>query len=205
MDHDAFDRLTRLLGMAGSRRAALAALLGGGALGAAESVLGKGRGKKKDTNKHKKRKEPAKKRGKPRRANQAQPTPPDPPETDEIAAEATCSSPGPSSNLNNCNFTGQDLDLVDLSSSSMKSTRFNNASLCGADLSSSTLTNAEFNGANLTKADLGSSSCRGLKTNAATRFCRTRLCSGAIDNSDCPVGVEPCCQERDCRRGRASL
>lgn len=47
MDHDAFDRLTRLLGTAGSRRAALTALLGSGALGPAGTVLDKGEGKKK--------------------------------------------------------------------------------------------------------------------------------------------------------------
>lgn len=79
----------------------------------------------------------------------------------------------------------------------MRNTRLTNASRCGANLSSSTLTNADLRGANLTEANLGSSACRGRVTNAATRFCRTRLCSGAIDNSDCPTGVDPCCQDGD--------
>lgn len=80
----------------------------------------------------------------------------------------------------------------------LKNARFNNASLGGANLSGSTLTNAQFSGANLTKANLGSSACRGLVTNDATRFRRTRLCNGSIDNSDCPAGVEPCCQDGEC-------
>jgi hypothetical protein len=190
MDHDAFDRLTRLLGTPGSRRAALGALLGSSVLGAAESAFAKKRGKGKDKQRGKAHKQRDKKRG-----AAAKPQTPD---DGAVAIEATCGSPGPSSNLNGCNFSGDDMDGVDLSSSSMKNTNFNGARLCGADLSSSTLTNADFRNANLTRADLHSSGCNGIKTNAATRFCQTIMCNGSVNNSDCPTGAAVCCATGDC-------
>jgi hypothetical protein len=190
MDHESFDRIVRLLGQPGSRRAALGALLGTGALGAVEGALGKGKGKDKAKNGC------GKDRDKNHRAKQKNQAPPA--DDGAVAIEATCGSPGPSSNLNGCNFSGDDLDGFDLSGSNMKNTNFNGASLCGADLSSSTLTNADFRNANLTKADLHSSGCKGIKFNAATRFCQTKTCNGAIDNSDCPGGAAVCCATDDC-------
>lgn len=198
MDHEAFDRIARVLGAAGSRRAALSALLGGGALGAVGNALSKKKNTHRDNGNHrdKNRAKRKKKQGKKRQSNspQAQPAP----EDIAVAAEATCGNPGPSSNLNNCNFAGDDLDGFDLSGSNMKNTTFNGASLCGAKLHDSTLTNADFRNANLTKADLHSSGCNGVKTNAATRFCNTIMCNGNVNNSDCPSGVNACCEVDDC-------
>jgi hypothetical protein len=221
VDYDSFDRCIRLLGAPGSRRAALSALLAG-ALGAAavgagakgkhgngsrRQQAGKGRGRKREKRRDKVT------------TRQAEPAAAEAPV--EISAEAAdCSSVGPSSNLNGCNFnnadfTGDDLSSstmvgtvfrdatlvgTDFSSSNMKLADFRRANVCGANLRSSTLKNADFRNADLTRADLRSSACGGLRTNAGTTFCGTRMCTGAVRNDDCP-GTDPgsvCCQADDC-------
>jgi hypothetical protein len=191
MDHESFDRLVRLLGRAGSRRAALGALLGASSLGVLGEALGKGKGKG--------RKDRGKSRNKDRGKTDRKAAPAAPPDG-AVAVEATCGSPGPSSNLSGCNFNGRNLAGVDLSSSNMKNARFNGANLCGADLSSSTLTNVDFRNANLTKADLHSSGCNGIQTNAGTTFCQTIMCNGTVRSDDCP-GAAPntvCCAAANC-------
>jgi hypothetical protein len=193
MDHEAFDTITRLLGRAGSRRAALGALLGAGALGVAEARAAKNR-------KH--RRTGKKSRG--------------------VSAQAICPPPDHGVNRANCDYTGEDFsgqalhssiykntifrnaELVetDLSSSNLRAANFRGANLCGADLSSSTLTSADFRGfaapnrqTNLTLADLHSSACGGLLTNGRTFICGTTWCDGTIRNDSCPGGVpsDLCC------------
>jgi hypothetical protein len=214
MDHEVFDRLTRVAGVAGTRRAALGALLGGGlagALGAADAAKNGRR-----------RKRAGGKQGK---------------AAARVTAEATCASPGPSANLNGCNFAGEDFSGDDLSSSGMVGTIFRNAelvgtnlsssnmrganfrgaNLCGADLSSSVLRNADFRGfaatgraTNLTAADLRSSGgCGSILTNTRTIFCQTTMCDGSVRNDDCgspeveecPLVVASCQSAADCRPG----
>jgi hypothetical protein len=200
MDHGSFDRLARLLGAAGTRRAALTALLSGGIAGA--STAATAGSKRQKPGKHHSR---------------------------TVAAQAAdCSSLGHGANVSNCEYSGEDhsgedlsssimvgtnfnnADLIDtdLSSSNMRGARFRGADLCGADLSSSTLRNADMRGfafpgrqTNLTRADLHSSGCTGLQTNSRTVFCRTILCDGSISDANCPIGVDPndvCCTDDDC-------
>ncbi len=213
MDHGSFDRLARLLGSAGSRRAAIGALLGTGLTG----TLGAAEAAKKDRNK--KRRAGRKDRG------QAQ-----------VSAQAAdCLNPGPSSNMNGCNYEGEDFsgqnlssssmvgtifrnaDLLgtDLSSSNMRGANFRGANLCGADLSSSTLRNTDFRGfaigqgsgrqTNLAFADLSSSACGGILTNNRTFICGTTWCDGTVRNDSCPGGVpsDLCCTP--CGAGEACV
>jgi hypothetical protein len=170
MDNETFDRFVRLMGREGTRRAAVAALLGGGALGAVDTVLGKNT-KKRNANKNSNKN---KNRRKNKAKNQQAPA------GGEVGPEAvpSCFSPGPSSNMKGCDFSDQNL--------------------CGFNLSSSNLNNANFEGTNLVRANLRSSSCRGTKFNGATVFCQTRMCDGNINNSDCVAGVTPCCGGGDC-------
>jgi uncharacterized protein YjbI with pentapeptide repeats len=210
MDHGSFDKLARLLGAAGSRRAALGALLGTGLAGA---IAGAEAAKKDRT---KKRRNGKKGRNK-----------------SQVSAQAAdCLSPGHGSNISGCdytnaNFSGQDLsssrmvgtifrnaELVetDLSSSNAKDANFRGANLCGADLSSSTLRNADFRGfappgrqTNLAFADLSSSACGGLLTNNRTFICGTTWCDGTIRNDSCTGGVpgDLCCTP--CGAGEACI
>jgi hypothetical protein len=204
MDREAFDGLTRLLATSPNRRAALGALLGAGLAGA----LGIADAKKDHARKRKD--------GKNARGGVG------------LRAEAVdCTSPGPGSNVNNCNFNGDDLSGDDLSGSTMVGTRFNNATLVETDLSSSNMKDATFRGADLTcanlrsstlknadfrgpagmdltdltGANLSSSACGGIRFDDKTHFCRTRMCNGSFNDADCPGGVAPegfCCADGDC-------
>ena len=186
MDHGSFDRLARLLGAAGTRRAALGALLGAGALGVSGAV---------DARNKKKRRSGKKGKG-------------------GVSAQAVCPPPSNGVNRSNCDYTGEDFsgelihssiykntifrnaNLVetDLSSSNVRGANFRGANLCGADLSSSTLRDADFRGfnpamggrvTNLTNADLHSSGCAGILTNQFTIFCNTIGCDGEVINPGC--------------------
>lgn len=174
MDHESFDRLARLLGSGGSRRAALGAVAGASVLGASGITNAKPRKRKQRS-------------GRDRVNMQA----------------ADCFSPGPGSNMNGCDFSGTSLRAMDLSGSTMVGTKFNQADLCGADLSSSQLRNAQFNGAFLFRADLSGSGCRGVQFDADTVFCLTKTCNGAIRNDDCLERdvSSLCCTDADCPAG----
>lgn len=194
MDHGSFDRIARLLASAGSRRAALGALLGAGALGVSEATAARSKKKRRTGKKGK----------------------------DGVSAQAVCAPPSNGVNRSNCDYSGQDFsgqaihssiykntifrnaDLIetDLSSSNMRGANFRGANLCGADLSSSTLRDADFRGfafpgreTNLALADLHSSACGGLLTNGRTFICGTTWCDGTIRNDDCPGGLpsDLCC------------
>jgi hypothetical protein len=187
MDHEVFDRLTRVLGTLGSRRGTLGALLGAGlagSTGVAEAAKkGKSKNRKKDRQKH--------------RAQAPAVAAP------AVEAEAVvCEPPRHSANLSGCNYNNRDLSGADLSSSRMVGTSFRGTNLCGADLSSSQLKNADFRGTaanvtNLTGADLHSSGCSGILTNNRTIFCNTIGCDGDIINPDC----DGCCSTADCTGG----
>ena len=205
MDHGSFDRFTRLLGSAGSRRAALGALFGTGLAGtlAAAEAAKKGGNKKRNRGN-------GKSKAKAKNAGAA----------DVTAQAADCSSPGPSSNMNGCNYDDAEFSGKNLSSSKMVGTRFRNANLSGANLSSSnmkdadfrgadlscanlrssTLTNADFRGSasdptNLFGADLRSSGCAGIQFNSFTRFCGTRMCNGTTRNDNCGMLEPPLCRQ----------
>ena len=199
MDQRAFDRLARVLGATGSRRAALATLLGsalGGSLTAAAAKKHAHRGK-----------------GRERRIDKGR-----------VHAQANCANPGPGQNLDGCFFFRQNLAGVDLHGSSLRGTNFAEANLagadlhgsnargaiffkanlCGAKLHSSVLRNANFSGANLTDTDLHSSSCAGADFYGAV-ICRTIRCNGTIDNPNCTsccgCDSDECCVEGTCQAG----
>ena len=183
MDLDAFDRFTRVLASDSSRRSVIGVLLGGSLAGAAGVA---------DARKNNRK---AKARKKNRRARTV------------FIEAADCLNPGPSSNMNGCNFTNDDFVGADLSSSSMRGTRFRGANLTCADLSSSQLKDADFRGfalpgnaTNLTLADLSSSGCIGTRFNDRTLFCGTIGCDGTVRNDDCPGGppAGACCAAADC-------
>ncbi|MGH8010381.1 MAG: pentapeptide repeat-containing protein, partial [Candidatus Binatia bacterium] len=190
MDHESFDRIARLFGRAGSRRAALGTLFGTGLAG----TLGIASAKKKDKDKDKKKERKRKKsRG----------------GADVTAQAADCLSPGPSSNMNGCDFNNEDFAGIDLSSSSMRGTTFRGTDLMCADLSSSQLKNADFRGfafpgnpTILFGTDLHSSGCAGIQFNSNTLFCGTITCNGSIRNDDCPpqfAGGQVCLQpQQEC-------
>jgi hypothetical protein len=194
MDADRFDAIARRLGAQSTRRSALGGLIGAGLTGAATTIgAGKNRSGKK---------------GQKRRDKRRRPRP-----------QGKCANPGPSRNLNGCDFAGKDFsgqnlsgseindasfnnaELVgaDLSDSSMRRTSFRGANLCRATLTSASLNKADFRGAdgsqgrptNLTLADLRSATCGGVQFDANTIFCGTRMCNGVIRNDDCPAGVDP--------------
>jgi hypothetical protein len=199
MDRTTFDALTRLFAGSVSRRAALAALLGG-ALG---NSLTTARNKKR-------------RKGKAKRRKQAGP----------VTTQAVdCLSLGHGVNVSGCNYTGEDHSGEDLSSSVMVGTIFTNATLVGTDFSSSTLRNARFNGVKLCGADLRSSTVRGADFSGAdltfvsfkssggcgtatftagTTFCGTVMCGGNIRNDDCPGGPPAgfCCSDAQCPVGQ---
>jgi hypothetical protein len=190
MDHGSFDRIARLLGAAGSRRAALGTLFGTGLTG----TLGAAAAAKKH-----------RKKGKSQVSAQALPD---------------CLNPGVGSNISGCNYQNEDFSGDNISSSRMVATNFRNAelvetnlsssnakdaifrdaNLCGANLRSSTLRGANFQGANLAFANLSSSACAGATFTASTFWCGTRDCNGNLRNDDCPGGDTGgvCCSDAEC-------
>jgi uncharacterized protein YjbI with pentapeptide repeats len=186
MDHGAFDRLARLLGAAGSRRAALGALLGTGFAGRLSAPEAAQKNRNRNGNKNRKNG----KKGKAQVSAQAAPD---------------CASPGVGSNISGCPYQNQDFSGDNISSSRMVDTNFRNAELSSsnakgaifreanlacANLSSSQLRNADFRGSagnptNLFGANLASSGCAGIQFNQFTLFCGTRTCNGTLRNDDC--------------------
>lgn len=182
MDHHGFDQLTRLLGRAGTRRAALGTLLGAGALGV-RAV---------DANRHDLK---SGKRRRRRVASQAA-APRDP-----LAGLRDCPNPGPGQNLSKCNFVDQDLRGTNLRGANLSGAVFANANLCSADLRGANLSRTDFSFAVLTRADL-----RGTNLSTATfdhaALCRTRMPNGTLDDSHCPRDDgDICCSDADCDAG----
>jgi hypothetical protein len=126
MDHEAFDRIARVIGARGTRREALGALLAGSLLGAG----GDAEGRRKQRS-----------RGSDRIAAQA---------------ASGCANPKPGQNLSHCSFLGQDLRAVNLRGANLSGADFTGADLCGADLRATNLQRTDFMGTNLTRVDLRS-------------------------------------------------
>ncbi|MFN8593788.1 MAG: pentapeptide repeat-containing protein [Thermomicrobiales bacterium] len=187
MDHGSFDRLTRILGGVGSRRAALGALVAGGMAGTGREVA-------------------AKKRRSAKGSVTAQATC----DTPESGANlSNCDFTGADfanddlhgSSMRATIFKDADLREADLHGSNAKGANFRGANLCKTRLYSSTLASADFSGANLRGADLHSSGCTGIVFNGPTKFCNTVLCDGTVDDSDCakdPLGQGLCCFDSEC-------
>src|SRR5688500_6680084 len=98
MDHQEFDQLTRLLGQAGTRRAALGTLLGAGALGV-RAVDAK---RRRVTSQAAARRNPLK-------------------------GLRDCPNPGPGQNLSKCNFVDTDLRGANLRGANLSGALFANA------------------------------------------------------------------------------
>jgi hypothetical protein len=169
MDHEAFDRITRLFGVTGTRRTALAALLSAGLLG----VTGKADAK-------------TKRRQKERLSAQAQPRP------------QRCSDPGPGQNLSKCDFTRADLRGRSLRGANLSRAKLVGAELCGVDLRGANLDKTDFTGAHLTRVDFrGTNLSRAILTDA--HFCQTTRPNGKLDHTHCPPeGDDVCCGDDEC-------
>lgn len=186
MDHQSFDRLARVLGESGTRRSALAALVGVGAASAVGLTAGKQKGKRR------------KGRGVSAQAVDCS-------SLGHGANVSGCNFAGDdlsgldlsSSRMVGTNFNRADLEDAILSASNLRDARFRGANLVGADLSSSNLRDADFRGfpdsgpnagpvTDLTNADLHSSSgCGSIQTNGRTIICNTIWCDGTIRNDNC--------------------
>jgi hypothetical protein len=205
MDRDRFDALTRLLGSAGSRRAALGAALGatlgGSALGAQA---------KKGKSKKKKNKKKA-------------------PQT--CFGTLLCEFPSDGLDFENCDLSGTDIDScdgcnfrrADLSETDLSkgaapgSGRFQGVSFRNANLSGANLEEADVSGASFRDACLSGANFFGANTDGAdfrgAIFCGTILTDGTVDDSGCddrndcclPVQgecTEGCVKDVDCPEGQ---
>jgi uncharacterized protein YjbI with pentapeptide repeats len=184
VDPTAFDRLTRVLAAASSRRGALTALLG--ALGAAHlsepdasARRRKSRRKGHQRDKGKQRKRRARKRK--RKTGAGAPA-------GQCCDRQRCAS-GSGKNLQRCCFDDRDLTTRN----------FEGANLSGANFARADLTAANFAGANLDEACFVDANATGTRFGNANRgkaiFCRTETASG-FDNSGCDRGT-PCCPTCD--------
>lgn len=180
MESGRFDALVRRVGVAVTRRGALAALLAGAiAFLRSESSLPdtvtaarrKRRGQGRDERR-------ARKRGKSRKPQARA-------EAVSCCSRGTC-TPGKGKNLSKCCYQGQNL----------VGKNFQGANLGSANFAGATLTGANLHAANLDKACLADATLTGAKINASTNmgtaiFCRTQTDSGE-NNSGCDRGT-PCC------------
>jgi hypothetical protein len=195
MDRDRFDALTRLLGRAGSRRAALGAVLGATVGGSALVTQAK-----KGKNKKKKNKKKA-------------------PQT--CFGTLVCEFPSDGLDFENCdlfgtviptcdgcNFRRADLGNTDLSEGSFQGVSFRNANLSGANLEDADVSGASFRDACLSGANLEDANTDGADFRGAI-FCGTILSDGSVDDSGCddtnncclPPQSEcggPCIKDDDC-------
>lgn len=177
MDHDSFDRVTRLLGAAGTRRGAFGALLLTAAgFGTGEAV--------------------AKRRRKPRKQRVA---------AAALPGLRSCANPGPGQNLSKCDFTHANLRGANLRGANLSGAHFGAADLCGADLRGSNVHKTDFTVANLTRVDFRGTSLATAKLDAAI-FCQTRRPNGTLDNNGCPLDGDICCgdecgEDAICHRG----
>jgi hypothetical protein len=174
MDYEAFDRWTRMLGVLGTRRTALGALLSVGALRPGSSR--------------------AKSRPRRRKTHRL--------ETQAQSGLRDCPVPGPGQNLSKCDFTGRDLRGANLRGANLSGADFERANLCGANLRGANLFKVDFKDANLTRADLRGTNLSTANLTGAI-FCETRRPNGALDNSTClQHGSGPCCEDSQCSGSR---
>jgi hypothetical protein len=164
MDHQRFDRMARLIGTTGSRRALLGALLGAAALapgGAAPAAKRRRRG-----------------RGGRLRGQQAAPG---------CYAGSPC-VPGSGANLVGCDFSHSDL----VTGEDLSGANLSGASLRGADATGANLRKANLGRACLVDADLSGAALDGTTNLKGAVFCRTRLPNGKVNNTGCRKGTRCC-------------
>jgi hypothetical protein len=173
MDHEAFDRLIRALGVPGTRRSALAALLGTGVAGSASiaeaAKKGKGKGKKRKRDRKKARKQ-----------------------THAAAVPRNCFTNdkcpiGKQKNAHDCNFEestaftpGLNLTLFNASGANFRGV-VSSSNFTQANLHDACLVDANFSGADWTR----------INTSGAI-FCRTTMPNGDINDSGCRNGTRCC-------------
>jgi hypothetical protein len=177
VEHEAFDRLARALGVAGTRRMALSSLLSAALVGAASVAEAKSRYRGASKQRSGARRNPTR-----------------------VRAEAVkCDPPRPNANLKGCHYDGRDLRSAVMHSSTLTDATFTDANLCGAKLQSSQMRGADLTNANLTRADLHASGCKGADFTGAT-FCRTIDCNGRLRNDDCRDVPDSavCCTDGQC-------
>ena len=88
-----------------------------------------------------------------------------------------------------CDLSGANLSLADLSDADLRGANLANTDLSGASLVGANLANARLIGANLISADLTSANLSGANLSRAfiraTRFCATVMPDGRRDDSGC--------------------
>jgi hypothetical protein len=176
VDREAFDRLSRLVAAAGTRRAALRLLLGGAVMGVAagaeETAARQGRRGRRQ-------------RGKVR-AQQVEPLCP-------TTCNQNCSNKPLHGgvNLTKCDFNGDDLDGVNLRGSNLSKACFENSSLRFANFRGTNASKTCFCGADLTGADFRGSNVTKAQLDCAVLACNTILPNGK-PAQPCNPG-ETCC------------
>jgi hypothetical protein len=172
MDHASFDRLARLLGTAGTRRAALATVLGAAVVRPEAGAMAKRKGQ-----------------GKRRRAARVTA------QAADACFPGTRCTPGKGRNNSGCDFAHATVFRnKDVRGSNLSHSNFFGADLTGADLRGANLSGSCFISADLQGARLGAS----VNLHGAV-FCNTRMPDGTIDDRGC-AGETPCCHLRvqDC-------
>jgi hypothetical protein len=181
VDREQFDRLSRLVAAAGTRRDALRVLVGGAIFGVAAGIDGAPTSaRKKSRNRS---------QGKARAEVQQPPPPPPCPSTCNQQCSSKAIQGG--ANLTKCDLNGRDLEGVNLGG----------ANLTGACFGNATLRDAKFRGANLSKtclcgADLAGADFRGSNVTAKQLACASVTCETILPNgkpaAPCGKGLTCC-------------
>jgi len=181
MDREQFDRLSRLVAAAGTRRDALRLLVSGIVLGVAAGIDAAPASARKKSRKRS--------QGKARAQAQQPPPPPSCPSTCTQNCSGKAIQGG--ANLTKCDLNGRDLEGVNLSGANLTQACFGNA----------TLRNVKFRGANLSKAclcgaDLAGADFRGSNVTAQQLACATVTCETTLPNgksaAPCGKGLTCC-------------
>ncbi|MGH2616224.1 MAG: pentapeptide repeat-containing protein [Thermomicrobiales bacterium] len=181
MDRETFDALAQLLGTAGTRRAAVGALIG-------VTVTGHGFSDETDAKKKKRRR---KRKNKPQRCYGTNACPPpesgkDLDDCDYSNTDVFVDAIAGGSSFRRSNFTGAVLDGADL-----QGTKFLNANLRGASLQNVDLQGASLNGACLLDADFTGAVIAG-PIFADAFLCQTAIHTGEVFDRDCAI-LPSCC------------
>jgi hypothetical protein len=183
MDTESFDRLVRLFGTSGTRRAAMGVLIGSALAGISlGSEAARNRGKVHRRGRGKGSQSKGGNGKTKRRENRAR--------AESVPARCftgTNCAPGPGKNLAKCNFGG-----ASLIGAKLKGANLGQANLAGADATNANLGGANLGGACLVDADLSGANLAGVNTGQAI-FCRTTMPdSESINNSGCNSGTTCC-------------
>lgn len=173
MDHDSFDRVSRLFGAARTRRAALGAVL------AAAGGVGAWSGS-------------AAKRPRKRKKSWVAAA--------ALPGTRSCPHPKAGQNLSKCDFTNADLRGANLRGANLSGAHFGAADLCSADLRGANLHKTDFSQAVLTRVDFRAANLATATLEGAI-FCQTRMPNGALDNRHCPPDGDVCCGDEVCEEG----